>query len=226
MHKGLKEKAIKLRLENQLGYGSIRLQVPVAKSTLSVWLRPFPLSEKRILELKKAGLSRGEASREKFINTMREKRREKDAIEYKKYLKKFGKVSKKIFFISGLILYLAEGSKTNYYAISLANTDPRIIKFFVRWLCYFFKIPKSKLKVQLHLYENMDIEKEKEFWKNELGFNDPQFYKSYITKNKKSSFLYKESFRHGTCSLTFSNTLIKREIMMAIRAYMDTVLSN
>lgn len=226
MHKGLKEQAIRLRLEKQIGYGAIRSQVPVAKSTLSVWLREFPLSEERILELKRAGLSRGEASRERFINTMREKRREKDTAEYKKYLKKFGKVSRKTFFISGLILYLAEGSKTSYYAISLANTDSRVIKFFVKWLCYFFKISKSKLRAQLHLYENMDLEKEKKFWKNELGFSDLQFYKSYITKNKKSSFLYKESFRHGTCSVTFSNTLIKREIMMAIRAYIDAVLSD
>src|SRR3989338_2239125 len=120
MHKRLKEKAIRLRIENQLGYGSIRLQVPVAKSTLSVWLRPFPLSEKRISELKKAGLSRGEASREKFINTMREKRHEKDRAEYKKYSKKFNRISEKIFLISGLILYLAEGAKTNYYTTSLA----------------------------------------------------------------------------------------------------------
>jgi len=44
------------------------------------------------------------------------------------------------------------------------------------------------MKAFLHLYESMDIEKEKEFWKNELGFSDHQFYKPYITKNKKSSF--------------------------------------
>ena len=53
MHKRLKEKAIRLRIENQLGYGSIRAQVPVAKSTLSVWLRQFPLSEKKDLRVKK-----------------------------------------------------------------------------------------------------------------------------------------------------------------------------
>ena len=224
MHKELKEKAIKLRLEKQLGYGSIRKLVPVAKSTLSAWLRQFPLSEKRISELKKAGLSRGEASRERFIHTMREKRREIDQLEYEKYLKKFKRTTDKLFLISGLVLYLAEGAKTNYYTISLANTDPRIIKFFIKWLCYFFKIPKARLKAHLHLYENMDLEKEKDFWKNELGFNDSQFYKSYITKNKKSSFLYKESFRHGTCSIVFMNTIIKRQIMMGIKAYIDSIL--
>ena len=61
MHKALKEKAIRLRLEKQLGYSSIRKLVPVSKSTLSNWLRNFPLTEERIRELKKAGWPKFEA---------------------------------------------------------------------------------------------------------------------------------------------------------------------
>jgi len=227
MHRQLKEKAIRLRLEKQLGYGAIQKQVPVAKSTLSVWLRQFPLSKERIKELKKEGWSKAEIKVERFRVAMREKREKKDKEEYGKYLKRFSKkISQKVFFTSGLMLYLAEGAKTNYYTISIANTDPRIIKFFIKWLQKFFRVSKDKLKGSLHLYENMDIEKEKEFWKNELAFNDNQFYRPYVTKNKKASFLYKESFRHGTCSVLFSNTIIKRKIMMAIKAYVDTILNN
>lgn len=48
MNKELKAKAIKLRLENNLSYSAILTQIPVAKSTLSEWLRNFPLSEGRI----------------------------------------------------------------------------------------------------------------------------------------------------------------------------------
>ena len=225
MHRQLKEKAIRLRLEKQLGYGAIKKQVPVAKSTLSAWLRKFPLSRERIEELKREGRSRAEIKIERYRATMREKRERKDKEEYEKYLKYFSKnISQKVFFTSGLMLYLAEGAKTNYYTISVANTDLRIIKFFVRWLHKFFGVDKDQLKVFLHLYENIDIEKEKQFWKNELDFNDNQFYKPYITKNKKASFLYKESFRHGTCTVLFSNTIIKRKIMMAIKAYVDTIL--
>lgn len=227
MHKELKEKAVRLRLERQLGYGAIRKQVPVAKSTLSVWLRDFPLSEERIRELKKAGWSKFEAKVERYRNAMRKKREQKDQAEYEKYSKYFNKkISKKVFFTSGLMLYLAEGAKTNYYTVSIANTDPRIIKFFIRWLEEFFEVSKDKLRAFLHLYENMDIEKEVAFWENELGFSNSQFYNPYITKFKKTSFLYKESFRHGTCSVSFCNTIIKRRIMMAIKAYVDTILYN
>ncbi|KKT81416.1 MAG: hypothetical protein A3B99_01570 [Candidatus Yanofskybacteria bacterium RIFCSPHIGHO2_02_FULL_44_12b] len=224
MHQELKEKAIQMRIGQQLGYGSIKAQIPVAKSTLSAWLRQFPLSEERILELRRSAWSKGEASREKFRNTMRAIRQKKDEKIYGRYLKRLGKFSKISFLISGLTLYLAEGSKTDYYNVSLANTDPRILRFFIKWLIYFFKLPRSKLRAQLHLYENMELEKEKEFWKNELCLKRGQFYKTYVSKLKKSSFLYKESFRHGTCSIKVSSSSVKREIMMGIKAYLDSIM--
>jgi len=227
MHRELKEKAIRLRLEGQFSYSAIRRQVPVAKSTLSAWLRQFPLSKERIAELKKEGWSKFEVKVERYRATMREKREKKDKEEYEKYFKYFNKkMPQNVFFSSGLMLYLAEGSKTNNYAVSLANTESRVIRFFIKWICRFFEVEKDKLRAHLHLYEHMNIEKEKKFWENELGFEGHQFYKPYITKNKKASFLYKESFRHGTCSVTLSNTIIKRKIMMAVKAYTDVILAS
>ena len=61
------------------------------------------------------------------------------------------------------MLYAAEGAKKEPYKISLANTDPKIIKFFSKWISDFLDIPKEKLRFELHLYENMDIKKEKKF---------------------------------------------------------------
>jgi len=227
MHRELKEKVIRLRLEKRLSYSAIRKRVPVAKSTLSAWLRQFPLSKERIAELKKKGWSKFEVKVERYRATMREKREKKDKEEYEKYFKYFNKkMPHDVFLSSGLMLYLAEGSKTSNYTVSLANTEPRVIKFFIKWICEFFEVEKDKLRVHLHLYEHMDIEKEEKFWKNELGFGKHQFYKPYITKNKKASFLYKESFRHGTCSVMLSNTIIKRKIMMAVKAYTDVILTS
>jgi len=224
MNKYLKQKAIQLRLEKQLSYSAIQKELSVAKSTLSEWLKPFPLSREKILELKRLGWKNSEAKIEMFRETMRQKREKKDKGMYEKYLTQFQKVSDEAIFISGLVLYLAEGGKTNNYTVSLANTDSRIIKFFVKWLRVFFQVPRSRLRAHLHLYEDMDIAKETEFWKNELSFKGSQFYKPYVTKLKRASFLYKESFRHGTCSVMVSNTELKRRIMMAIKAYLKSVI--
>src|SRR3989344_7125596 len=225
MHKELKAKAIKLRIENNLSYSAILAKVPVVKSTLSDWLKHFPLSKEKILELRKEGWKKGEVSREKFRETMCNKRNERMKKIYNICTAKMSKIPRDAFFVAGLMLYLGEGSKTNYSKIALANTDPKIVLFFTKWLNDFLDIPKGRLKAQLHLYPNMDIEKEKEFWKNILSFKDDQFYKPYISKILRSSFTYKESFRHGTCSVYFGSVEKKSELMASIQAFMDLYLN-
>jgi len=221
MNSQLREQTIKLRLEKELSYTEIRKRLGVPKSTLSYWLSEFPLSEERILELRRQGWKKAEAKIERFRTTMRRKRKLKDREIYNKYQKNFTKLSKDTFFIAGLMLYLGEGNKRNYYTISISNTDSRIIKFFVQWLNEFLEIPKEKMKVELHLYENMDIEKEKKFWGDILRFKEYQFYKPAIRKLQKNSFSYKESYRHGTCALSVTDGEKKRELMMAIQAFLD-----
>lgn len=225
MHKELKAKAIKLRIENSLSYNAILTQIPVAKSTLSEWLRHFPLSKEKILELRRRGWEKGETSRELFRETMRSKRNERMKKIYDACITKISNIPKDALFAAGLMLYLGEGSKTDYSKIVLANTDPRIVSFFTKWLNDFLDIPKERMKAQLHLYPNMDIEKETKFWKNVLGFQDRQFYKPYISKILRSSFTYKESFRHGTCSVYFGSVEKKAELMTNIQAFIDFYLN-
>lgn len=221
MNSQLREQTIKLRLEKELSYTELRKRLGVPKSTLSYWLREFPLSEEKIKELQRKGWKKGEAKIERFRATMRKKKKLKELEVYNQYKKRFTKLSKDAFLVAGLMLYLGEGNKKDYSKIALANTDPEIIKFFSRWLNEFLDIPKDKMKAGLHLYENMDIEKEKEFWKDELGFQENQFYKPSIRKLQKASFSYKESFRHGTCVLYALGVEKKRELMMAIQAFLD-----
>lgn len=70
MNSQLREQTIKLRIEKYLSYGEIRKRLGVPKSTLSYWLREFPLSEERILALRRQGWKKGEASRERFRASM------------------------------------------------------------------------------------------------------------------------------------------------------------
>lgn len=224
MNSQLREQVIKLRLEKEFSYTEIRKRLGVPKSTLSYWLREFPLSGARILELRRKGWKKSEAKIERFRNAMRKKRELKEQEIYNKYQKRFAKLSKDTFFIAGLILYLGEGDKRDYNRIGLSNTDPKIIKFFNKWIMDFFNIKRDEIKVQLHLYENMDVEKEKEFWRNELGLQENQLYKPSIRKLKKASFSYKESYRHGTCAIYVLGVEKKRELMMAIQAFLNKAI--
>jgi len=45
-----REKALRLRTEKQMSYSQIKKILKVSKSTLSYWLRNYPLTEKNIYE--------------------------------------------------------------------------------------------------------------------------------------------------------------------------------
>lgn len=220
-----RQKAIELRTEEELSYGEIARRLKVPKSTLSYWLRDFPLSEEKILELRRRGWERGEASRERFRNTMRQKKEEKMRQIYERYKKKLVNLSQDALFVAGLMLYVGEGDKKNYARVGLVNTDHRVVRFFANWMTRFLNIPRTKIRAQLNLYSSMNIEKEKRFWKRELEFHNYQFYKPTIRELQESSFSYKESYRHGTCGIYFNSVEKKMVLMMAIQALIEKYLN-
>lgn len=222
MNAQLRQQAVELRIKKQFSYAEIRERLNVSKSTLSYWLRELPLDEEKVLELRRAGWKKSEAGREKFRLTMRKKKEVKDLEVYLKYQAKFSNIPKMTSFIAGLMLYLGEGTKTDPSKLVLANTDPKVIKFYIYWLNEFLGVPKENMKAWLHLYENMDIEKEKEFWRRETGLSKEQFYELLPRPLKKSSFSYKDSNRHGTCSIYIGGVEKNREVRMAIKAFLDT----
>lgn len=217
-----KQRAIQLRTEKHMGYGEIVRLLGVPKSTLSVWLRDYPLSEARVQELRRAAWSRGEAKREQFRTTMRAKRDEREQRVYEQQRAKIGEVSSQTDFVAGLMLYAAEGDKKNRSTIALANTDPTLIRFFIRWLHEHLAIPREKMRVELHLYESMDIEAEKAYWRDITGLSQDQFYRSQIRQLRPNSFSYSESFRHGTCRVLTHGVEAKTELLLSIRAFLGT----
>lgn len=221
MNAKLRQQAVNLRVNSRMSYLAIQRKLGVPKSTLSYWLREYPLSKEEIRILQEKNWKNNESRIERFRVSMRAKREAKESLVYTKYAELFSKLSKDSFLIAGLMLYLAEGGKTHSSNITIANTDVRVIKFFMKWVQEFLGFQKKDIRAMLHLYENMDIAKEKKFWKNELGLSINQFYKLQIRNLKKGSFSYKSSFRHGTCQMYVLGVEQKREILMGIKALLD-----
>ncbi len=213
-----KQKAITMRKKG-MSYSQIKDNLGISKSTLSGWLYDMPLSEKRIRELQADSPIRIE----KYRNTMRAKREVKNQIAYQSIAKRIGSISDREFLIAGLFLYWAEGSKTKNFSIGLTNTNPTMLVLFIRWLG-FFDIPMSKLKVHLHLYSDMNIKKQMNFWSKTLGIPLTQFRKPYIKKTTLASITYTNGFGQGTCSVILDNGPICAQVMMGIQYIQDVLL--
>lgn len=211
----IRQRALTLR-KQEMSYSQIKRILGVSKSTLSYWLRDFPLSKERIRELR----DRNESRIEKFRETMRLKRERRLTSFYNEEKKKWLPFSKRELFIAGLFLYWGEGSKKVPCQLSLNNTDPKVIKFYLYWLVKILGVPKNEIRAYVHLYKDMNIKKETLFWSLLLKISPDQFVKPYIKESTRSQIDHK-GFGHGTCALYVNNVRLKERVMMALKAIAD-----
>ena len=203
-----KEKAIKLRKKG-LSYSQIKAELGISKSTLSGWLRDMPLSKKRLDELQ-----RNEHVIEKIRLAKQRKRNKRLTQVFETVSKDIGTLSEREFFIAGFFLYWAEGTKTQRYAASLSNTDPRMVRAFIKWLAL-LNVPKDKIKLRLHLYSDMNKNNEQKYWMKETSLPKNQFMKPYIKKSKLSDVTH-HTFGHGTCNVIISGRDISEYVLQGL----------
>lgn len=213
-----KSKAIELRKKG-MSYSQIKAELGISKSTLSGWLNDMPLSKNRIKQLRDFNPMRIERCR----NTKMKKRNGRLDSVYQKALIDIGKLSKRDLFLAGLFLYWGEGSKTSKYCTALTNTDPVMVKFFIKWITTCFDIKKSDLDILLHLYEDMNIESATKFWSKELGISLNQFKKPYIKESKLSGLSYKNGFGKGTCNVRISGRDLAEYVSQSLKYLRDSV---
>lgn len=211
-----REQALILR-KQEMSYSQIRQALGVNKSTLSLWLRNFPLSKERIRELR----DRNERRIEKFRETMREKREKRLRKTYEIQKKALLPLNRRELLVFGIGLYWGEGTKTRRESLSISNTDPSVIKFFIYWLKRCLGIPKRKVRIYLQLYNNMNINKEIEYWSKILKISLSQFSRPYIKKTSSERINHKGGFGHGTCNARINNVSLAEKIFTSLKVISD-----
>lgn len=212
-----KDRQIALSLRKKgMSYSQIKKKLGISKSTLSYWLRDYPLSKQRINELR----GRSEARIEKYRETMRKKRETRLLKFYGEEKDNILPFSDRDLAIAGLFLYWGEGAKTMYDTVRINNTDPSMIKFILFWMTKCLAVPKKKIKVSLHLYSDMNTNKEIKYWSNLLGISMSQFIMPYIKESKISTRTHR-GYAHGTCGLSVADTRLKERVLMGIKSISD-----
>ncbi|MCX6718775.1 MAG: hypothetical protein NTZ38_00100 [Candidatus Taylorbacteria bacterium] len=180
-----KLKAIRLR---KLGktLSEIMREVPVAKSTIALWMKEVGLSvpqKQAITEKRRAGQRRvAEAQRNKRIKRQRELI-ENARVEIKKMTKR------ELWFV-GIALYWAEGAKEKEERpgnrASFSNSDPKMIAIFIRWLRECAEIPDDRIYLDLYIHEShrAKVDEVLKKWSEVLDMSLFFFKYTYFKKNK------------------------------------------
>lgn len=196
-----------------MSYGEIMLHLPVSKSNLSNWCKDIALTQKQKLRLignKQLGQRKGSIIAADNKRAARIERTKRIFLEAKNEL---GEITHRDKFIAGIALYSGEGNKTDGQA-GFANSDPKLIKFMVKWFQTYCGIPLSKFHGAIWLHENLSEHEAKNFWSNLTQIPTSQFYKIYIAKNKtESKKIRKNIHKFGVFSISFGNSQQHRRIM-------------
>ncbi len=180
-----KRKAIAMR-KNGKTYAEILSVIPVAKSTLTLWLHDVGMAihqKQRITDARIAGQKRGALAKhnirvllqKKIINTAKAE---------------IGKISKRELFLIGTILYWAEGSKEKEWCpgsrLVFSNMDPKMIRVFLKWLTDIAKVPKNMIGFQIYFHKDHKrrLEEVISYWQKITGFPRESLKKVYFKTNK------------------------------------------
>ena len=108
----------------------------------------------------------------------------------------------------GLGLYWGEGNKSNMYSVRLGNTDPELIKTFMKFLTDLFDAKKEKMRFSLQIFSDINPEKALDFWINHLNVSPIQFCKVIITKSG-SIGTYRNKSVYGVLTIHFHNKKLR-----------------
>ena len=93
-----------------------------------------------------------------------------------------------LLFFTVLGLYLGEGSKKGSHQVALGNTDPRILKTFLRFLREVCEVNEQKIFAELNVFDDINIKEAINYWTGNVGITKPQI--RYIISRKSKG---------GTC---------------------------
>ncbi len=200
-----KIRAISLR-KRGLSYRKIQNKINISKGTLSMWLRNIPLTKSQketLFKNKRYGGYKG-AKKQQL------KRIKKTEQLIKAGQNEFLELFKNPLFLSGLLLYWAEGDKHQKEMVRFTNSDPAMIMLMMQWFRRVCKVQNDKFRIALHIHNLHMADNVKDYWAKITDIPLNQFYKMYI---KKSSLRYKRNILYnGTCKIIVNNKDLFRKI--------------
>ncbi|MFA6554139.1 MAG: hypothetical protein WCS89_01390 [Candidatus Paceibacterota bacterium] len=195
-------------LRNQ-GYSlsEISKRFGISKSTASLWTKDVILSsvgDARVKLNTKINMAKGHA---KLHEKKLERLIKADIIADKL----FENVQKdKITSMVALsMMYWCEGTKDGR-GISFTNSDPELVRAFIKMLGNIFDINRDKLRICVHLHDYHNRKEILSFWSDTLGISLVQFTNPYM---KKSNHLFSKKGYKGCVRVTYFDSHLARVIL-------------
>ncbi|MCL4392458.1 hypothetical protein M1413_03960 [Patescibacteria group bacterium] len=118
----------------------------------------------------------------------------------------------------GLGLYWGEGTRASRNSIRLGNTDPALIRIFIKFLRTFFAIDGKKLRFGLQVFNDGDSGEALNFWVKHLGVDKHLFQKVVVTPSRGGG-IYRRKMNTGVLTIYFNNKKLRNVIVGKLKDY-------
>jgi len=186
----------------------IARRVEFSKRTISRWCSDIELNEEQKQVLWSRSKARFNEGFRKYCERKRLKTKQKIERLKQEGINEVGKLTERELFIAGVSLYWAEGFKKDM-RMGFANSDPEMIKFFIKWLRESLKIEVGdiSLSVGLNISHKDRIGKIESYWSKQTGIPKSQFKKPFYQKTKWKKKFEKQDDYHGVLRVRVAKSL-------------------
>jgi transcriptional regulator with XRE-family HTH domain len=157
----------------------------VSVGSVSNWCKDIKLSPAQIRKLKENARNPYYGKRAVYLASLKRKLNSKIKRLRKSGVRQIGELTKREFFLAGAALYWGEGFKKDKQA-GLANLDPDLIKFFIRWLklCFGYKQSDLIARITINNSHRYRVDKIHKYWSKQIGIPIKEFKKPTFQKFK------------------------------------------
>ncbi|MBU1061578.1 MAG: hypothetical protein KJ957_03475 [Candidatus Omnitrophica bacterium] len=209
----IKNKACLLRSKG-FSLKEISLELDIPKNTIQGWVRYIELTNKQRRRLSKKEKLGGYIGRLKAKDVLKRKIEDwKRQIRKRvNYMRKLPYKDEEIGKLTCGLLYLCEGGKyPSTRQLTFGNSDPKIIRSFLKLLRQWFHVDESKFRCRVMHRWDQDGKSLNRYWSNLTKISPGQFYKSYADKRTLDKPTKKEGYK-GVCAVMYFNTNLQFEL--------------
>jgi transcriptional regulator with XRE-family HTH domain len=204
----IRDKARELRIKQKLSLLEIAERLALPKTTVFYWIRDLPNPKIKYRDSPARARSRAKAARRNVAKY----KALRDAA-YDRGWDEYPRLAQEPTFIDFVCMYIGEGYKRDRNAVSLANSDPRVIRLADHWIRRFSRNPVT-YAFQYHADQDPDCLIR--FWSFGLGV-DPTLF--VFQRKSNSGQLSGRTWRskHGVLTVRANDTALRARL----QAWMD-----
>ena len=207
-----RSKAEELRISG-MAIKDIARHLSVSLNTVRMWLKTVSVPKAVIACERKRKLE--VLSRARQLNADK-------CFERRKFAQEEGRIQarkREWLHAAGCMLYWGEGGKTES-AVSFSNSDPNMLRMFIRFLKTYYDVAEDKIHLQLHYFTDCGRTEDEmqRFWRSALSVKNVVFDKSILNCRSIRSRGSRKSMT-GTCLLRVNSVKLVQELLGAIQEY-------